>query len=131
MQSLAEVTTSSEHPDFPLINALRNDDTQWISEAPGGQTVRISFREPQTVVRVRLEFTDNAQTQQIAMSWQRYGSRAWAKLRPQKPSARQYQSRAAGAIYEVRLSEVCAVEIVIIPAATSRFPAALTRLEVD
>jgi hypothetical protein len=59
LAKIASVELSSEDPRFPFEPVLeKGGDRGWRAAAPGPQTIRLRFDEPQRITRVRLRFAD-------------------------------------------------------------------------
>ena len=76
LQSAASVEVTSEDADFPIESALvRPKKGGWRAAAPGIQTIRLIFDEPQTLRRISLAFEESktSRTQEFALRWPRSG----------------------------------------------------------
>lgn len=72
LEQLAEVEISSEDPDHPIEHALLPGSTAgWRAGQPGEQTIRLVFKEPQPIERIRLHFEEAQidRTQQFVLRW--------------------------------------------------------------
>lgn len=118
LESIATVEVTSEENGFPIEAALLpGQDQGWRAGAPGTQTVRLCFEQPQRLRRIRLSFeeTQIARTQEFVL---RFASKAENALRDivrqqwnfsATDSAREVED------YTVELSEVTALELTVTP----------------
>jgi hypothetical protein len=57
-----EVELTSEDPEWPIEQALLGQRTSgWRAAAPGSQTIRLLWREPTSIRRIRLVFEEHSQ----------------------------------------------------------------------
>lgn len=60
LEELASVEVSSEDPSHPFEDALHGDARHgWKAGVPGPQAIRLTFDEPQSIRRIRLEFRED------------------------------------------------------------------------
>ena len=60
LEELASVEVSSEDPLYPFEDALHGATRGgWKAAAPGPQAIRLTFDEPQSIRRIRLEFRED------------------------------------------------------------------------
>lgn len=72
LDDVAEVEVTSEDQGYPVESALLPGGTSgWRASAPGEQTIRLIFSEPQPLRRIRLEFVELAvgRTQEFVLRW--------------------------------------------------------------
>jgi hypothetical protein len=80
LEQVADVEISSESPVHPIEAALLPGRTSgWRAAAPGKQTIRLLFKEPQQVRRIRLEFyePDTERTQEYVLRWSPDGGQSF------------------------------------------------------
>ena len=80
LDELADVEISSESPAHPIEAALLGGHTAgWRAATPGEQTIRLIFKEPQQVRRIRLDFheRDIERTQEYVLRWSPDGGRSF------------------------------------------------------
>jgi hypothetical protein len=114
--AVAEVT--SEDKDFPVEAAFVSGDARgWRASAPGRQTIRLIFDQPQTLRCISLVFEENdtQRTQEFALWWSPDGGKSLKGIVRQ-----QWNFSPPGAIreveeYHVELSNVTLLELVIKP----------------
>jgi hypothetical protein len=118
LEGLARVEVTSEDTAHPIESALLTiGATGWRAESPGEQTVRLLFKAPQRVRRIRLLFREEkeARTQEFVLRWSPRTEGSWRDVVRQ-----QYHFSPSGATeemeeYEVELDGVVALELRIIP----------------
>jgi len=72
LNAIAEVEVTSESPEHPIDAAFSPDErTGWKATATGTQTIRLIFRQVQTIRRIRLEFVerDIERSQEFALHY--------------------------------------------------------------
>src|SRR5882724_9906373 len=72
IESAAVVEVTSEDPDRPVESAFGAGDAPgWRAAAPGSQTIRLVFDEPQRLKCILLVFEENetARTQEFVLRW--------------------------------------------------------------
>jgi hypothetical protein len=59
LEELASVEISSEDPSYPFEDALHGATRSgWKAAAPGPQAIRLTFDDPRSIRRIRLEFRE-------------------------------------------------------------------------
>lgn len=79
----AVVEVTSEAEGHSIEEALVNDGTQgWRANAPGIQTVRLLFDQPQTIKVIRLVFREDEceRTQEFVLRWLPNGASSWRDI---------------------------------------------------
>jgi hypothetical protein len=72
LEALADVEVTSEASDYPIEGALlANQGQGWKASTPGIQTIRLLFRQAQTIQHIHLSFleTDLVRTQEYVLRW--------------------------------------------------------------
>jgi hypothetical protein len=118
LEAMAQVELTSEDPECPIEGALLpNDLPGWRAAAPGTQSIRLLFHQPQQLRRIRLRFEEpsNRRTQEFVLRWSPDGGRSSRDLVRQ-----QYTFSPEGSTSEVEdlnvdLRSVTALELTIIP----------------
>jgi hypothetical protein len=118
LEAMAQVELTSEDPACPIEGALLpNDLPGWRAAAPGTQSIRLLFHQPQQLRRIRLRFEEpsNRRTQEFVLRWSPDGGRSSRDLLRQ-----QYTFSPEGSTSEVEdlnvdLRSVTALELTIIP----------------
>lgn len=83
IEPLAEVEISSEDPAHPIESALLlGDGPGWRAAGPGPQTIRLVFDPPQSLHRIRLEFSEGTaeRTQEYVLRWSADGGKAFSDI---------------------------------------------------
>ena len=66
----AVVEVTSEDKDFPVESAFVSEDAQgWRAEAPGRQTIRLIFDQPQRLTRISLVFEESTLKEIVRQQW--------------------------------------------------------------
>jgi hypothetical protein len=113
----AVVEVSSEEKDYPIDSALLTGGTPgWRAAKPGTQTVRLMFDEPQRLRRIALVFEENdtKRTQEFVLRWSQDGHSFREVVRQQWNFSPPETGRELEE-YQVELSDVTALELIIIP----------------
>jgi hypothetical protein len=72
LEELAQVEVTSEDPAHPVESALAGNRARgWRAAAPGKQTIRIVFDEPQKISHIALTFREpeHQRTQEFVLRW--------------------------------------------------------------
>ncbi len=118
LESMAVVEVTSEDQEFPIESALLPGEQRgWRAAAPGAQTIRLHFDQPQRLTRIWLSFEEKqtTRTQEFVL---RYSSKAGDSFRD--IVRQQWNFAAPDATqeiedYAVELSDVTALELTIVP----------------
>ena len=115
--AVVEVTSEDEH--FPVESAFRSgEDAQgWRAAAPGHQTIRLFFDDPQRLKCVSLVFEEEAigRTQEFVLQWSSDGGSTFKEIVRQQWNFSQPQSTREVEKYQVDLHNVNVLELVIKP----------------
>lgn len=118
LEDLAEVEVTSEDPARPIESALLPGGTSgWRASAPGEQTIRLLFAQPQSLRRILLEFVEPAveRTQEYVLRWSADGGRTVHEvMRQQWNFSPQGATRQIEDQY-VELAGVTMLELCIVP----------------
>ena len=118
LDRLAEVEISSEDDAYPIEGALLPEGSSgWRAAAPGKQTIRLLFPEPQRLRRIWLSFEETrvARTQEYALSWSDDGGQSFRELVRQQWNFSPEGATGEREDHEVELEGVTALELDIIP----------------
>jgi hypothetical protein len=118
LEAVAEVELTSEDAAHPIEGALMpSARAGWRAAEPGAQSIRLLFRSPQRLRRIRLRFNEanTARTQEFVLRWSPDGGRTFHDIVRQ-----QYTFSPTGATSEVEdltveLASATALELSIIP----------------
>ena len=72
VERVAIVELTSEDKDYPIESAFVSEDARgWRAAAPGSQTIRLVFDQPQRLKHISLVFEENetARTQEFVLRW--------------------------------------------------------------
>ena len=107
-----------EDADYPIESALILEEKKgWRAAAPGTQTLRLIFDEPQKLIRILLVFedTENSRTQEFVLRWSSGIQSGFREIVRQQWNFSQPDSARETEDYSVELSEVKVLELMIIP----------------
>jgi hypothetical protein len=118
VKRIAVVEVTSEDKDFPVEAVFVSGDARgWRASAPGRQTIRLIFDQPQTLSSISLVFEENEtqRTQEFALWWSSDGGKSLKGIVRQ-----QWNFSPPGTIreveeYQVELSNVTVLELMITP----------------
>ena len=118
MEGLAEVEITSEDATHPIESALLpGRSSGWLAAAPGKQTIRLLFDDPQRLQRIWLYFVEphTVRTQEYVLRWSPDGGQSFREIVRQ-----QWNFSPEGATSEtedlhVELPAVTVLELSIIP----------------
>jgi len=114
----AVVEVTSEEKEHPVEAALVSGDMQgWRADSPGTQTIRLIFDAPQRLTRIALVFeeTDTERTQEFVLRWSLDGGRSFREIVRQEWNFSPPQTIRESEEYQVDLSDVSVLELVIVP----------------
>ena len=116
-ESIALVEVTSEDPAYPVESALRGEAPGWRSAEAGRQKIRIVFAEPQTLRRISLVFEETAikRTQEFTLRASRYAEGPFVEVVRQQWTFSPPATIREAENYDVDLSDIAALELVITP----------------
>ena len=115
-QAVLEVT--SEDKNYPVESAFVSGDAQgWRAAAPGSQTIRLVFDQPQRLRCIALVFEENeiARTQEFVLRWSSDGGSRVKEIVRQQWNFSPPESIREVEEYRAELSGVTVLELVINP----------------
>ena len=118
LNAAAVVEVTSEDKDYPVESALLSGETQgWRAASPGTQTIRLLFDQPQRLKRISLAFEENEikRTQEFVLRWSPDGGRSFREIVRQQWNFSPPETVREVEEYQVELSEVTVLELVIVP----------------
>src|SRR3981081_3006930 len=118
IESAAVVEVTSEDPDCPVESALVSGDAQgWRAAAPGSQTIRLVFDQPQRLKCISLVFEEDetARTQEFVLRWSPDGGSSVKEIVRQQWNFSPPESIREVEEYQVHLSSVNVLELTINP----------------
>ncbi len=118
IESAAVVEVTSEDPNCPVESAFVSGDARgWRAAAPGSQTIRLVFDQPQRLKCISLVFEENetARTQEFILRWSPDGGSSVKEIVRQQWNFSPPDSVREVEEYKVELSSVTVLELVINP----------------
>ena len=115
-QAVVEVT--SEDKNYPVESAFVSGDARgWRAAAAGSQTIRLVFDEPQRLRCISLVFEENetARTQEFVLRWSPDGGNSVKEIVRQQWNFNPPDSVREVEKYQVELSAVTVLELIINP----------------
>jgi hypothetical protein len=135
LERAAAVEVTSEEEDFPVESALVLGETQgWRAAIAGTQTIRLVFDQPQRVRHISLVFEEEqtTRTQEFVLRWSSDGGRSFREIVRQQWNFSPPETIREVEEYQVELSDVTELELVIVPHNSSGTAcASLKRLRVS
>ena len=130
LESLAGFEISSEDPEHPIENALREGKQGWRAAEDGPQTIRMTFDSPQTISRITVLFEENdsARTQEFTLSWCSSGSSEWREIVRQQYNFSPPHATKEREEFNVSLQDVVGIELRIVPNISGNGRASLREL---
>jgi hypothetical protein len=118
VERAAVVEVTSEDKDFPVESAFVSGDTPgWRAAAPGTQTIRLIFDQPQKLRWISLVFEENEtpRTQEFVLRWSPESGGSLKEVVRQQWNFSPPESIRESEEYRVELSNVTLLELVIKP----------------
>ena len=131
LESAAVVEVTSEEKGYPVESALVSGETEgWRAADSGTQTIRLVFDVPQRIKRIWLVFeeTEAERTQEFVLRWFSDGGHSFREIVRQQWNFTPPETTREIEDYQVELSDVTVLELVIVPD-KSRGPAARASLK--
>jgi len=114
----ASVEVTSEEKNYGIDSALVSGETQgWRAASPGTQTIRLLFDQPQRLRRISLVFeeSETERTQEFVLRWSPDGGNSFREIVRQQWNFSPPNTVCEIEEYQVELSNVTALELVIVP----------------
>jgi hypothetical protein len=118
LERTAVVEVTSEQRDYPVEAALVAGELRgWRATDSGTQTVRLIFDQPQRLRRIALVFeeTETERTQEFVLRWSGDGGRSFREIVRQQWNFSPPNAICEVEEYQVELSNVAVLELVIVP----------------
>jgi len=118
LDRIASVEVTSEEKDYGIDSALASEEAQgWRAASPGTQAIRLLFDQPQKLRRISLVFEESAtaRTQEFALRWSPDGGRSFREIVRQQWNFSPPNTTREIEEYNVQLSDVTVLELVIVP----------------
>lgn len=117
------VEFTSEDRDYPVESAFVSGEARcWRAAAPGAQTIRLVFDQPQRLKCISLVFEENetARTQEFLLRWSPDGGISVKEIVRQQWNFSPPESVREVEEYQVELSGVTVLELVVNPDISGR-----------
>jgi len=114
----AVVEVTSEDKEHPVESALVSREMRgWRAADSGSQTIRLIFDEPQRLARISLVFeeTETERTQEFVLRWSGDGGRSFREIVRQQWNFSPPNATREVEEFQVALSAVTVLELVIVP----------------
>jgi hypothetical protein len=118
VERAATVEVTSEDKDFPIESAFVSGDSRgWRAAAPGSQTIRLIFDQPQRLKCISLVFEENEtqRTQEYVLQWSPDGGLSVKEIVRQQWTFSPPESTREIEEYKVDLANVTLLELAIKP----------------
>jgi hypothetical protein len=118
LDKAAVVEVTSEEKEYPVESALVPGETQgWRAADSGSQTIRLLFDKPQRLTHISLVFeeTEAERTQEFVLRWSQDGGRSFREIVRQQWNFSPPETTREIEEYQVQLSDVTVLELVIVP----------------
>lgn len=118
IERTAVVEVTSEDKNFPVELAFTSGDTRgWRAEAPGNQTIRLVFDQPQRLKCIYLVFeeSETRRTQEFVLRWSPNGDTSLKEIVRQQWNFSPPESTREVEEYQVDLANVTLLELIIKP----------------
>ena len=115
---MAVVEVTSENKDYPVESAMVKGEMRgWRAADSGTQTIRLIFDQPQRLRRISLAFeeTETERTQEFVLRWSGDGGRSFREIVCQQWNFGPPDTVREVEEYQVELSDVTVLELVIVP----------------
>lgn len=114
--ALVEVT--SEDKNYPIEAAFASVEAAgWRAAAPGSQTIRLVFDKPEKLKNISLVFEEDEvpRTQEFVLRWSSDGGSSFREIVRQQWNFSPPETKREVEEYQVELSNVTALELIIVP----------------
>ena len=118
LECAAVVEVTSEQRDYPVEAALVARELRgWRAADSGSQTIRLIFDQPQRLKRIALVFeeTETERTQEFLLRWSGDGGHSFREIVRQQWNFSPPNAIREVEEYQVELSNVAVLELVIVP----------------
>jgi hypothetical protein len=118
LDRIAVVEVTSEEKEYPVESALVSGEMRgWRAADSGAQTIRLIFDEPQKLKRIALVFEETKieRTQEFVLRWSGDGGRSFREIVRQQWNFSPPNAIREVEEFQVALSAVTVLELVIVP----------------
>ncbi len=117
LERAAVVEVTSEDKDYPIESAFVSVEAAgWRAAAPGPQTIRLIFDQPQTLKHISLVFEENqtTRTQEFVLRWSLEGGSSFREIVRQQWNFSPPETKREVEEYQVELSNVTVLELIVV-----------------
>jgi hypothetical protein len=118
VERAAVVEITSEEKGYPVESAFVSGEMRgWRAAEPGPQTIRLIFDQPQRLKQISLVFEEKeiARTQEFVLRWSSDGGSSFREIVRQRWNFSPPQTAREIEEYQVELSNVTVLELIIVP----------------
>jgi hypothetical protein len=118
IERAAVVEITSEEKNYSVESAFVSGETRgWRAAAPGPQTIRLVFDQPQKLKQISLVFEEEevARTQEFVLRWSSDGGNSFREIVRQQWNFSPPETMREVEEYQVELSNVTILELSIVP----------------
>lgn len=118
VERTAVIEFTSEAKDYPVESAfISGQPSGWRAAAPGPQTIRLVFDQPQRLKHISLVFEENetTRTQEFVLRWSPDGGISSKEIVRQQWNFSPPETKREAEEYQVELSNVTVLELMIVP----------------
>ncbi|PYX12185.1 MAG: hypothetical protein DMG84_22330 [Acidobacteria bacterium] len=118
VERAAVVEITSEEKGYPVESAFVSGEMRgWRAAEPGPQTIRLIFDQPQKLKQISLVFEEKEiqRTQEFVLRWSSDGGNSFREIVRQQWNFSPPQTKREVEEYQVELSNVTLLELVIVP----------------
>jgi hypothetical protein len=118
VERAAVIEFTSEDKDYPVESAFVSEEARGCrAAAPGSQTIRLVFDQPQRLRFISLVFEENeaARTQEFVLRWSPDGGQSLKEIVRQQWNFNPPETRREAEEYRMELSGVTVLELIINP----------------
>lgn len=117
MTRVARLEASSQHGKHPIEDAFSSTGDGWRASESGAQVIRVLFRAPRTVGRIRVVFNEAAveRTQEFTLGWSAHRGETHRQIVRQQFAFSRLGATRELQEYDVELHDVTALELRIVP----------------
>jgi hypothetical protein len=117
LDRVASAEVTSEEKDYDIESALVSGEEGWRAPGPGTQTIRLIFDQSQRLKRIALVFeeTETDRTQEFILRWSADGGHSFREIVRQQWNFSPPNTTREIEEYNVQLSDVTVLELVIVP----------------
>lgn len=117
MTRVARLEASSQDGKHPIEDAFSSTGDGWRAAESGEQVIRVLFRSPRTVRRIRVVFNEAAieRTQEFTLGWSAHRGETHHQIVRQQFVFSRFGATRELQEYDVELHDVTALELRIVP----------------